>query len=511
MKIYTKVVYQWVGDELVKVDEESFDYEGQVAQAKGGGGGGNQYYENLNRLYGIQADQAEMLAGVARDTVIPAYRGLVDDARGYGSQANQELAATEAMADSRAATDYAARATADELISMGIDPSQQRYANMFGDMQRRGAASQAAAATGARRNREQMGFARMQDVVSLGFGTPTSATAAANSAANTANAQLSAYNNQMANQQNAIGNAVRGGMNIAGWGADKGWFGAADGGLILGLKRGGYVQKLAAGGMAGPGIRLFGVPNTPPPPPPGAAPQTSTAQTVGSAIIPAAATGKLGAVAGKGISGVGRLTGSEGLQSFGSGLANPGASTALQQAGTAARLGTAPGSAQTSMLAAQEAGMYSAGENLGALASQQVNALLPEVVGSTALEAGTAAAAETAGTALAAEAGAGMAGLAGATLGTAIPVIGAGLAVYGIGSELGWWADGGRVTPGTHGARGGEVDGPGGPKDDMIPAMLSDGEFVLPVGTVKKYGLAKLEKMRQEGLEFEKQLGIGRA
>lgn len=503
MKIYTKVVYQWVGDELVKVEEESFDYEGPVAEAKGGGGGGNQYYENLDRLYGIQADQAEMLTGIARDTVLPAYRGLLDEARGYGSQANQEAAATEAMADSRAATDSAARATADELMSMGIDPSQQRYANMFGNMQLRGAASQAAAATGARRNREQLGFARMQDMVSLGFGTPTQATAAANSAANTANAQLSAYNNQMANQQNAIGNAVRGGMNVAGWGADKGWFGA-DGGLVLGLKKGGYVQKLAMGGMAGNGLRLFGVPSAPPPPPPGMAPQASTAQTVGSAMAPAAATGKLGTVVGKGVSGVGKLTGSEGLQSFGTGLANPGASTALQQAGTAARLGTTPGSAQTSMLAAQDAGMYSAGENLSAVASQQVNAMLPEVVGAGAE---TAAATEAGTGALAALGAEGV----GAALGAAMPWVGGAIAVYGLGSELGWWADGGRVTPGSHGARGGEVDGPGGPKDDMVPAMLSDGEFVLPVGTVKKYGLAKLEKMRQEGLDFEKQLGIGRA
>jgi hypothetical protein len=38
--------------------------------------------------------------------------------------------------------------------------------------------------------------------------------------------------------------------------------------------------------------------------------------------------------------------------------------------------------------------------------------------------------------------------------------------------------------------------------------MLSNGEFIMPVGTVKKYGLDKLEKMRQEGLEFEKHLGI---
>lgn len=68
-----------------------------------------------------------------------------------------------------------------------------------------------------------------------------------------------------------------------------------------------------------------------------------------------------------------------------------------------------------------------------------------------------------------------------------------------------------KVRPGSTTRKGGEVDGPGGPKDDRVPAMLSDGEFVMPIGAVRKYGLDKLEKMRQEGLQFEKQLGIGRA
>jgi hypothetical protein len=73
-------------------------------------------------------------------------------------------------------------------------------------------------------------------------------------------------------------------------------------------------------------------------------------------------------------------------------------------------------------------------------------------------------------------------------------------------------ANGGQAHPlSSHprnGIHGGAVHGKGGPKDDLIPAMLSNGEFVMPVGTVKKYGLDKLEKMRQDGLAFEKHLGI---
>lgn len=55
---------------------------------------------------------------------------------------------------------------------------------------------------------------------------------------------------------------------------------------------------------------------------------------------------------------------------------------------------------------------------------------------------------------------------------------------------------------------GGKVEGPGGPRDDAVPAMLSDGEFVLNEGAVKKYGLAKLEKMNKEGLKNQKARGL---
>jgi hypothetical protein len=43
--------------------------------------------------------------------------------------------------------------------------------------------------------------------------------------------------------------------------------------------------------------------------------------------------------------------------------------------------------------------------------------------------------------------------------------------------------------------RRGKVSGPGGPVDDKIPAMLSDGEYVLPADTVKAIGVKKLDKI----------------
>lgn len=51
---------------------------------------------------------------------------------------------------------------------------------------------------------------------------------------------------------------------------------------------------------------------------------------------------------------------------------------------------------------------------------------------------------------------------------------------------------------------GGPVRGPGGPRDDKIPAMLSNGEYVLPADTVKKVGVAKLERLRRRTHSFGK-------
>lgn len=51
-------------------------------------------------------------------------------------------------------------------------------------------------------------------------------------------------------------------------------------------------------------------------------------------------------------------------------------------------------------------------------------------------------------------------------------------------------ADGGKIHKGK-----GPVKGPGGPVDDKIPAMLSDGEYVLPADTVQKVGVGSLNRL----------------
>ena len=46
-----------------------------------------------------------------------------------------------------------------------------------------------------------------------------------------------------------------------------------------------------------------------------------------------------------------------------------------------------------------------------------------------------------------------------------------------------------------HLARGGHVRGPGTGTSDSIPAMLSDGEFVMPADTVRKVGVRRLQDL----------------
>jgi hypothetical protein len=77
---------------------------------------------------------------------------------------------------------------------------------------------------------------------------------------------------------------------------------------------------------------------------------------------------------------------------------------------------------------------------------------------------------------------------------------------FGTGSQYGnqdiggFLADGGEVN--------GVVRGPGGPRDDLVPVNLSNNEFVLNEGAVKHFGLAKLNKMNEIGLQNQASRGL---
>ena len=51
-------------------------------------------------------------------------------------------------------------------------------------------------------------------------------------------------------------------------------------------------------------------------------------------------------------------------------------------------------------------------------------------------------------------------------------------------------------------ATGGAVNGPGGPTDDKIPAMLSDGEYVINAAATRKIGLQNLDALNSGNMSF---------
>lgn len=61
----------------------------------------------------------------------------------------------------------------------------------------------------------------------------------------------------------------------------------------------------------------------------------------------------------------------------------------------------------------------------------------------------------------------------------------------------------------------GAIKGPGGPVDDLVPAMLSDGEYVLPADTTKRIGVKNLDALVKQThtpahIQRQKQRGIRR-
>lgn len=478
-----------------------------------GGGGGNQYYANLEKLYGTQAAQAERLMGLSEKLTYPMYERMVGESLDYGSLANKERAAAQAKADAEASLGGAMSAYKNDLTSMGISPDDPRYAKEMRKLATTATGGTAAGMTGARERTDQMGFARLQDTTGMLAGVPSSASSALSSAASTGSNLAGMYNQSQ--QQNAanLSGAVRGGIDLYGFTKNNpSWFGA-DGGPVLKLKGGGYVQRLARGGIAGAMERL-----TPPPPPTGT-PTPSNAGAVGQGLM----RGR--EMAGTGVESLGKATGSADMTAFGQGMrlgkeAKPAIDAYTQAA------------AQVNSVLPPTAEMAATDLALGGVGGTTGAATFAEGAGAAALE-GTAAS---------------LGG--GAALGAAMPYLGAAMLA---GSALGLFKDGGIVNQRPY-MSGGEIDGPGGPKDDLIATEIPEGAFVMPIGVVKKLGikalekmnevedhsatrkkrdmvkvrvsddefiiqpdavdrigLARLEKIRQDGLAYEKKLGIGKA
>ena len=54
----------------------------------------------------------------------------------------------------------------------------------------------------------------------------------------------------------------------------------------------------------------------------------------------------------------------------------------------------------------------------------------------------------------------------------------------------------------------GQIEGPGGPKDDLVPAMLSDGEFVMTAKAVENAGGPQAMYNLMNNLDPESSRGV---
>lgn len=191
----------------------------------------NQQKEAMDR----QADIADRQQAMAeeqwaryKEKFQPLEDQYVNEAKGLGSIANQEKAATESRADVAGAF---GRAREQLAKTPGSNPTSQAYLQEANRINLAEAATSAASQTGARRTQVDKGRSALADVINMGKGLPTSAAAGLSGAASTTGSISSIANsvagnaaNSQANTMGAIGSFANalGGLaknpTVAGWG-----------------------------------------------------------------------------------------------------------------------------------------------------------------------------------------------------------------------------------------------------------------------------------------------------
>lgn len=476
----------------------------------GGGGSGQRALESEEKdLLRMQTAAAQQgLQG--RNEAMGSYRDFARRGREMGSLANQERAAGRVQEDAMSSFGNMNRMADANMASMGVNAGDARFMRGRDTAGVRMAGQVGVGMDAARRGARQEGL-QLEGAGAAGLAGFDPSGALNGMASTIGNAQRTGMMADAASAQGwgQLGQAGMYGLANAdkvskGWDTVKGWFPSGGGGSSAAYSNpdgpfadGGYVPHYAEGGVVRRYAQGGNVYDQAQQDMGGAYRSPSQSQVAppqqGPAVDPVTAM-KAAKFAVDKVS----------ASSLGYGAATPGVSMGGEQAAMLADQTGAFGAEGLKMTADAAAyGMQGAGTG-AALGAETAAA------GAAGAEAAGAAGAAAAGeTALAS-------GLAGAStvLGTAIPVLGVGLLAA---KAMDLFADGGSVRPGIdrqqRGGRaenenGGRVSGPGGPKDDMVLARLSPGEFVMPVGAVRKFGLDRLEKMRQAGLEFEQQNNI---
>jgi hypothetical protein len=412
------------------------------------------------------AEIAKEQWGNYKDTYLPLERQYAADAQNYDTAGNRALKAGQANADVEQGFADQRGQQARQLEQYGISPDSGKFAVVNARLRGAQAAAQAGAQNNARQQVENTGWSRRTDALSLGKGLPAGAEAGLAGSAGIygqINNQNIAANNQQAGQ---IGAGISGGLQAANFAQKQGWFSGAGGGADFspisttqqlnpsawgGYKRGGLVHFRDGGRVSLKELHLsYGGP-------------ADALAMAGSAARTAPPAGPSGPSPMQ--TGIGYAQDAKTAYNLGNRISNLASGPAPGTADTVAG-STTPGTADiigSSGVAGDVAGSGEAGIAAGA----------------------SEAAADAAAATTAASTAAATGGIA-ATAAEAAPL------------ALMLLANGGRAD----GTSGGDVSGPGTSTSDSIPAMLSDGEFVLNKESVDHFGLDKLKKMNEVGLKI---------
>ena len=137
-----------------------------------------------------QMRQAQEYYDYQTGTFRPVEQGLVKQAQEFDTEAYREQLASQAAADTARAFGTAEGMTARNLARRGVGPGSGNAMAMQNQNALALASARAGAATGARNQAEQLGFARKLDVVGIGRGLAGASTAAYSGATGAGSAGL---------------------------------------------------------------------------------------------------------------------------------------------------------------------------------------------------------------------------------------------------------------------------------------------------------------------------------
>lgn len=447
-----------------------------------GGGGDAAFYQNAERLYGVQADTAQFMLDIGKEALPGAVDRYQTAAMQYQDPAYAERMAGQAATTAQQSIDQTSDTMRRNMARYGFNPASGKWAGMERTNAIQGAALKAGAVNQALTNVEDKKFGAAKDFYSSMVGMPSDAAAQAGNAAGGFASIGQAKQNQSAQENQGISNvASLGYMALT----------MRDGGEVKKPTKG-YGARMASGGLFQVGTQPVKVPTAPAPQQ--QQPSISSMKTAAQMIQegPGGFAKSMAAKGGKMMENLGNWTGNAELSAQGLGTQATAAGQDLTGAIQAYK-----GAGMNDVAGGLAAGAGDAGTIALGTSAEQGAMLAAQNAGLAGAEAATASALGTG-----AEVAAGTEALAGVA--TAMPWLAAGAAV---GSLLGLFADGGEVER-ENMIQGGKVDGPGGETEDKIPAWLSDGEFVVNAKSVKMPGVKPmLEKINAAGLA--KRYGAG--